>query len=133
MIIPYLHFSGTCAEALTFYQAALGGQIDAMTYADMPDAPIELADSGRIMHAALMTADQGTIFASDFPPGMPPEPQQAVSIVLTFDDVDSAQRIHDALAVGGDTVQEFGPTFFSPGYGMFRDRFGTHWIILTNA
>ena len=26
----------------------------------------------------------------------------------------------------------FGATFFSPGYGMLRDRFGVQWIVMAN-
>ena len=33
----------------------------------------------------------------------------------------------------GDIVQPFQKTFFSPGFGMLRDRFGTHWKISVAA
>ena len=48
----------------------------------------------------------------------------------TLPDVPAARRAFDRLAAdGGAVVIDLGPTFFSPGFGMARDRFGTHWII----
>lgn len=33
---PFLHFDGTCAEAMTFYQEALGGSLQLTKLADTP-------------------------------------------------------------------------------------------------
>jgi PhnB protein len=46
-------------------------------------------------------------------------------------DVVEGQRLFDGLAAGGTVVMPFGPTSWSPGFGMIEDRFGTHWIIGT--
>ena len=27
----------------------------------------------------------------------------------------------------------WGATFFAPGFGMVRDRFGTHWMVMVEA
>ena len=35
----------------------------------------------------------------------------------------------NALAAGGAEIQGFGSTFFSRGFGMVKDRYGTHWMI----
>lgn len=48
-------------------------------------------------------------------------------------DIGTASGWFDRLAEGGAVIQPFGPTFFSPGFGMVKDRFGTHWIISTPA
>jgi len=32
---PYLMFDGNCREALEFYQAIFGGELNVMTYGDM--------------------------------------------------------------------------------------------------
>jgi PhnB protein len=44
-------------------------------------------------------------------------------------DVATAQGWFDGLGNGGAVIQPFQPTFFSPGFGMVKDKFGTHWII----
>jgi PhnB protein len=52
-----------------------------------------------------------------------------MSIMQTLPSVEDAHRAFDRLMEGGAIIQPFGPTFWSPGFGMGRDRFGTHWII----
>jgi PhnB protein len=128
--IPYLHFRGTCAEALAFYAEVFGGTgLQVMRYADGPDAPPAWKDAPHVLHGQI-TIDGGTLMASDFPPGMEGDPQKAVSVMQTAPDVATARARFDRLLTeGGDLIQPFGPTFFSPGFGMVRDRFGTHWII----
>ena len=37
--------------------------------------------------------------------------------------------LFDALAQGGQTVMPFAATFWSPGFGMTKDRFGTPWMV----
>jgi uncharacterized glyoxalase superfamily protein PhnB len=61
---PYLHFDGTCREAMTFYQSVFGGELRLMTVGESPLAarmPAKL--HARILHANLK-ADALTILAS---------------------------------------------------------------------
>lgn len=126
---PYIHFQGQCAEALTLYAQVFNStDLQMMPYADSPDAPDAWRDSKRIMHAQLRFAD-GLIMGSDFPPGFKGDPQMAVSVMQSTADVPEAQRIFDLLCTGGTVLHPFGPSFFSPGFGMVKDKFGTHWII----
>ena len=39
------------------------------------------------------------------------------------------QRVFDALAAGGQVTMPFAATFWSPGFGMVTDRFGTPWMV----
>lgn len=126
---PYIHFQGNCAEAMKAYAEIFAGtDLQMMPYAAMPGGdPREGADA-RIMHAQL-TIGNGVLMASDFPPGMDGDPQQAVSIMQVAPTVETARNWFEKLADGGALVHPFGPTFFSAGFGMAKDRFGTHWII----
>ena len=127
---PYIHFqNGRCREAMTFYAEVLGGtDLRTMAYGDAHGAPGAADGSGHLMHAQMRIGD-GMLMASDFPPGMEGDPQQAMSIMQTLPTVEAARRAFDRLMEGGALIQPFGPTFWSPGFGMGRDRFGTHWII----
>lgn len=128
MPIPYLHFPGTCAEALAFYAAIFASPPPIlMRYAEAPDIPPP-SDPDRVMHGQLMLPD-GPLMASDFPPGVKGDAQQAVSLMLTAPDGTTARDWYPKLGDGGAQVLPFGPTFFSRGFGMVKDRFGTHWII----
>ena len=127
---PYLHFQGNCRAAMTAYQKIFGGTLEFMSYGDMPDAPAALQGSPLVMHSTLRVGNRN-IMASDFPPGMTGDPQQAVSISHEAGSEDEARRIFVALAEGGAEIMAFQPTFWSDGFGIVKDRFGTHWMIST--
>ena len=40
-----------------------------------------------------------------------------------------AQRAFDALAAGGEVTVPLGKTFWSPCFGMLKDRFGLGWMV----
>ena len=129
--IPYLHFDGHCAEALAFYAEALGGtDLAVMRYSEAPGASDAMKASDRIMHGQI-TIGAGTLMASDMPPGMEGGPHQGVSVMQTFPTPEEARSAFDRLSEGGEVVQPFAPTFFSPGFGMLKDRFGAHWLLST--
>lgn len=126
--LPYIHFQGQCAQALAFYAQVFNGTVQTMPYAAGPDAPEGWRDSPRIQHGQVTIYD-GTLMASDYPPGVAGEVQAGFSVMQSAPDVAEARRVFDALAEAGSIIDGFKPTFFSPGFGMVKDRFGTHWII----
>ena len=85
--LPYLHFQGQCADALGFYQQVFGGRdLQIMRYADGPQAPEAWKSSDRIMHGQVALYD-GTLMASDYPPGMEGDAQKGFSVMQTAPDV----------------------------------------------
>lgn len=127
---PYIHFQGTCAEAMRFYADVFGAtDLMLMRYADAPPDSGMPAGGDGIMHASLTVGGQH-LMASDFPPGMPGEAQAAVSVTHATDDVEKGRAIFTKLLQGGAEVMPYGPTFWSHGFGMLKDRFGTHWMVM---
>ncbi len=127
--MPYIHFQGQCREALAFYAQVFGGtDLQMMRYADGPESPPVWKDSDRIMHGQVTIFD-GTLMASDYPPGTTGDGQAGFSVMQTAPDLTTARGIFDQLSQGGAVIDPFRETFFSPGFGMVKDRFGTHWII----
>ncbi|MEO8243848.1 MAG: VOC family protein [bacterium] len=127
----YLHFQGQCAAALTYYAKVFGGtDLQTMRYSDGPEVPPDWQDSPRIMHGQVTLGD-GVLMASDYPPGVDGSPQSGFSVMHTATDVPKARAMFDQLVDGGVVINPFAPTFFSPGFGMVRDKFGTSWIIST--
>ncbi|HSB22665.1 MAG TPA: VOC family protein [Burkholderiaceae bacterium] len=129
--IPYLAFNGNCAEAVRFYERALGGKLEVlMSGADSPMAaqmPKEFAD--RIMHARLVLPGGGVLYAGDAPANMPYEGIKGVSITLNYDTAAQAGKVFDALAAGGTVTMAMQPAFWAKAWGMLVDRFGTPWIV----
>ena len=102
-----------------------------MRYSDAPpNAGVPPgAASDKVMHSSLSVGGQ-MLMASDFPDHMKGEPQAAVSIAHRAADAAAGKAVYDRLAQGGAVVVPYGPAFFSPGFGMVKDRFGTHWLIM---
>ena len=129
--IPYLSFNGNCAEAMRFYERALGGTLEVLlTNADSPMAaqtPKEYAD--RIMHARLALPGGGTLYAGDCPPQLNFIGIHGIALTLNFETVAQATAAFNALAEGGTVSMALQPMFWSKIWGMLTDRFGTPWIV----
>ena len=126
---PYLHFDGNCEEAVNFYAKALGAKIAMlMRYGEAPaDNPCSKDMEQKIMHARLIIGDN-VIMASDAPPGRCPE-QAGFSISLNVHSIEEAERLYRALSEGGQIFMPMGETFWAHRFAMFKDRFGTPWMI----
>jgi PhnB protein len=126
--VPYLMFPGTCAEAMAFYAEVFGTEPPMiMRFSEAPQDEGMPASDG-VMHAEL-TLGPSQLMGSDWPEGMPGDPQQGVSVMHSVPDPDAGRRVFERLAEGGEVVMPFLPTFWSSGFGMVKDRFGTHWMI----
>jgi len=126
---PYLFYNGNCEAALKFYAKVLGARIeDMLTYETGPaEMPIPPEWRKKVMHARI-SIDGEVIMASDAPPGNFHQPQ-GFAVSLQVDDPGDAERRFRALAEGGTVNVAFGKTFFSRGFGMCVDQFGTPWMV----
>ena len=128
---PYLNFPGTARAAFTRYQEIFGGELTILGAGDMPggggggggDIPADFT-----MHAAL-ELDDSVLMASDAEPGQPFGPVQGMYVNDATGDAAEAKRVFEALAEGGTVEMPFEATFFSPGFGVCVDRFGTPWMV----
>ena len=125
---PYLHFQGNCTEAMQWYAGLFGGELFIMRFNEAPDMPPEMAGSDKVMHAALKVNGR-MLMASDYPPGMAGEPQNAVSISHSAPSFADGKLLFDKLVDGGTVDMAYEQTFWADGFGMLRDKFGTHWMV----
>ena len=126
----HLHFSGQCEEAFKFYEKTLGGKIEGLfRYKDAPpEAQNAPADwQNKIMHAYMTIGDQA-LMGMDAPPGHFDKPQ-GFHVNIGVKDVNEAKKIFEDLSEKGNVIMKFGPTFWSSGFAMFVDRFGTPWMV----
>ncbi len=129
--IAYLGFDGNCAEAMRFYERALGGKLEVlMSGAESPIAaqmPKEFAH--RILHARLALPGGGLLYAGDAPAHIPYEGIKGVSIALDYDTVAAAEKVFATLADGGQVQMPMQSAFWAERWGMLIDRFGSPWIV----
>ena len=129
---PYLFFEGRCEEALDFYTKALGTKVDMlMRMHEAPEPPppgmMPPGSENKVMHASFHVGDTEVMASDGRCSGLPKFDGFALSI--TAADETDARRKFDAMAAGGEITMPLGKTFWSPCFGMLKDRFGVGWMI----
>lgn len=129
---PYLSFRTEAREALEFYQNALGGTLEALTFGDMPMPDMPETSKDLVMHGALTINDDLTIMVSDSPEGMMPyeAPTSGVSVALTgySADHDYIAAAFEALSQDASDVMPFEKAPWGDYYGQLKDKFGVSWM-----
>ncbi len=133
-LTPYLGFDGNCAEAMRFYEKALGGKVDmTLTYGESPMAEqVPAAHRQRVMHSSLSRPAGGQLFAADKPPGAQsngPSGFNGVGLTLECADVAAGEAAFKALAEGGSVSMPMASSFWVERFGMLTDRYGVGWMV----
>lgn len=134
-IAPYIVLDGNCAEAVAFYEKVLGANnLGIQRFGDMPseDHPMPEEAKDRVLHAALEFDGQMLLFSDTFP-GNPYQLGDQLSIAIMTSDLERLKSIFHALSDGGQVHMELQETFWSPLFGMVRDRFGISWQLSGEA
>ena len=125
----HLVFPGTCREAFAFYEKTFGNKIImTMTFGDAPaGSPVPPDAKDLILHTAMPLGDM-TLMGCDAPKGR----EEAIGgMQISLDSSDEAQirTLFAALSEGGTVQMPLSPTFWSPLFGMLKDRFGVGWML----
>jgi PhnB protein len=130
-LTPYLNFNGNCAAAFKFYEQVLGGTIELLqTHAESPmkdHVPADWLD--KVIHVCLDVNGQ-KLMGSDAP-AEHYQPAQGMHVSLHVESPAEGRRVFDRLASDGRVTMPFAATFWSPGFGMVVDKFGTPWMVNT--
>ncbi len=137
--VPYLNFDGDCAEAFSYYKQVFKGTVvHQSTFDEMPPGegmpPVPDEARNRIMHVHLQVGSQA-LMGSDTLPGADEtcgggyQKPRGLWVSIGVDDSAEGRRVFDALAQGGEVTMPFDKTFWSLGFGMVTDRFGTPWMV----
>src|SRR5512139_3177049 len=127
---PYLFFDGRCEAAIEFYKKALGAEVDMlMRFKDIPDKSMCAPGSeNKVMHASLKIGDTRVMASDGRNTGQPKFDGFALSLDAKSDA--EAQTLFKALSDGGEVAMPMSPTFFATSFGMVKDRFGVHWMVI---
>jgi PhnB protein len=132
VVQPYLFLGGRGDEAIAFYKTALNAQADmVMRYNESPEPPQMPMPPGwekKIMHASLRIGSTG-IFLSDGC-GENESGYKGFSLSINLPSEAEAKRVYAALSEGGEAEMPLTKTFFSPCFGMVKDKFGICWMVI---
>ncbi len=130
---PFLLFDGNCAEAMSFYQNCLGGDLTLTKVGDTPmKAQFPAEKHNRIIYAQLKNAAID-ISATDWmaSPTLEPVQGNTFSIYMTGESYDELKTVFDKLAAGAikdkRTFIELNNMPFG-SYGQFTDKYNVSWI-----
>ncbi|CAL1518806.1 VOC family protein [Chitinophaga sp. MM2321] len=125
---PYLNFDNNCREAMNFYQACLGGQLDLQTVGEMPamakQMPPEMKD--HILHSYLKSGDI-VIMASDLSREKRIE-GNTVHLCINCEDEDQINSFFTKLSAGGKITEPLTDMPWGAKYGALTDKYGKHWV-----
>lgn len=128
-LTPYLIFDGNCAEALRFYEKALGGEIRYMI--PFEGSPVEsmAEEKQHVMHSQF-EAGNVVFRASDSGKNGPSGSGSGiVHLSLSFDGREELEKVFGELSEQGTVTMPLQDTFWGSYFGMVTDKFGIKWMV----
>lgn len=132
---PYLNFDGKTEEAFNFYKSVFGGEFmghGIMRIGDVPDMPdLSEEEKDRVMHIALPLGNGQVLMASDILPSMGHKLTVGNNnyISIFTDSREEADKLFNALSVGGEIEMPLQDQFWGDYFGSFKDKYGVCWML----
>lgn len=133
-INPSINFNGNALEAFEFYKSAFGGEFKKIIHmkdlpAD-PNNPISEDDANKILHIELPIGNN-VLIGNDIPSGMGKvsENENRSKISVAAVSKEEADKLFNALSVGGQVEMPLAESPWGSYFAMFRDKYGIEWMI----
>lgn len=130
-VTTYLHFNGTCREAMSFYHQCLGAELQLNAYPDANGQPTS-DPAAKIMHGFLSRSGAPFLMASDGAPDGSHQLGNNFSVAMDCDSPEEAQRLFTALSKDAKVRLPLGKMPWGAMLGMLTDQFGIQWMISCN-
>lgn len=128
LLNPQLGFTDNAAEAMSFYQAVFGGELQILRFVDtFPD--IEDSEKNKVMHSRLTTERGMVLMGADTPNGMTFTPRAGAPIAPTGDEEDVLRGYWNALTAEGTIVADLVKAPWGDYFGMCVDKYGVEWML----
>lgn len=136
-INPYINFNGNAEEAFTFYKSVFGGEFgDIVRFKDIASAefPVPEDEANKVMRITLPIGNN-ILIANDVPAALGPvnENENRSKIAIIAESKEEADRIFNALSVGGTVEMPMGQSPWGSYFAMFRDKYGIEWTVEFDA
>ena len=126
----YLFFPGNTEDAMTFYQAILGGELSVTRRGDVdPTAPD--SEKHLVINAALDTGS--FVFRASDRTDATNEVQTRTELSIVGTDESNLRRIFAALSDGGAVKAPLEKMFWGDVFGALIDKFGIGWQVNISA
>jgi len=133
-INPYLNFLENTEEAFNFYKSVFGGEFigEIHRFKGTPGSEnMSEADQQKIMHIALPIGNGTILMGTD---ALESFGHKIVAgnnfyISINTDSKEEADKIYNALSVGGKIEMPIQDVFWGDYFGMFADKFGIQWMV----
>ena len=126
---PHLNFRGDARAALEFYHSVFGGQLVIITNDDAQSAETR-DEAEQVKFGQVLGANGFQVMAYDVPASLPyDQGERSTFVSVRGDSADEVSELWHKLVVGSTVLEELAPSFFSPAYGMVKDRFGVVWVL----
>ncbi|NLO86522.1 MAG: hypothetical protein GX096_14025 [Clostridiales bacterium] len=131
MLVPAIHFPGTCQQAINRYKEALNAQVINIAYERDAPSDSNMHANGtpdHVMHAELIIA--GTrLNMCDVNDDVTNGNMHLYNIFM--DSIDEVRTAYEQLTVGGKIHKKIGPQFWTSMYCDIEDAYGVRWQIMT--
>jgi PhnB protein len=129
LINPYLNFNGQCREAMTFYQACLGGELLLQKIAESPMAAQMPSEAGaQILRGSLKKEGILLIMGSDMI-GSHLRAGNSVTLCLNCSSDEELTLFFERLSAGGQIRFPPHQSLWGSTFGELTDKFGISWVI----
>jgi PhnB protein len=125
---PYVNFRGNAREAMEFYRAALGGDLEVSTFGQFHAAQ-DPSENDLVMHAKLTTRSGLVLMGADRPERMPYTQGDNISISLGGEERAELQGYWDGLAERSTVLQPLTASSWGDSFGMLVDPYGITWLV----
>ncbi len=125
MLIPHLHFSGNCKEAISLYERAFNTKADTVILNSDYD-PANHKSDDRIAHAVMHIHGQKAYLNDRFGK-KDTSTDIAISLIVTFRNKDDLLSCYDTMKEGSTTIDPLETLPYSPLAVQFIDKFGVQW------
>lgn len=130
-INPSINFNGNAEEAFLFYKSVFGGEFKTISrFGDMQNPNILESENNKIMHIAL-SIGKNVLMGNDVPAfmGFVNENENRSKIAISTESKEEADKIYNALSVGGQIEMPIADSPWGSYFAMFRDKYGIEWTV----
>ena len=129
-LMPFLLFDGNCAEAMTFYEGCLGGELAITKVGDTPmKAQMPAAQHHKVAFANLKSGLLEFSATDWLHATRTPKQGNTVALYVSGGKYNELRTIFDKLAVGAskELLDDLRDLPFG-SYGHLADKYGVHWF-----